>query len=661
MKPLIALISATLLTASLYAQKDKDIPAWGKIDKADLEMKSCDFDKDAEAMVLVDKGEVEYIKGNHYDFSMKMEIRTRIKIFNDKGFELANVNIPYYSDDSYEKMTDIDAVTYNLDATGKIIETKVDKKSFYRKKLDASFSQMSFSFPEVKAGSIIEYRYTIIREHFYQIKPWIFQSWIPTRVSSYNITFPEYFKFVSSSHAGVSKIETKKEEGNGSVYLGGNAIRYKTDVFTYKMKNIPALKVEPYMGARRDYLQRIEFQLSQVIYPNQLPIEFRNTWEKLVTSLFESNTFGDQLKKNLSLGGELELQLTKAKTPLDKMNTIYKYVQSNMKWDESETYWSDDVKSAWNKKTGTSGDINLILINLLRDAKIEVYPVLASTRSHGKVVSAYPMLQQFNCVLAVAIIGDRSYVMDASDRYNPATLIPFDVLGTEAFLIDKEKAQFLTLWDDQALYKNIVSLTGGITEDNIFEGSASVNSYNYARIGRLKTYSEGKEAYATYLKGTPSNIKIEELELENLNTDSVALLQKFSFKIPVENSGEYKYFSLNHFTGLEKNPFLTEQRQSTIDFGYNQSYMMVGSIGIPEGYVFEEIPKNLTMIMSDTSIVYRRLMEVSSGRLNYRVTLDFKRNSYEPEEYEEFREFYKKLYANLSEQIVFKKKATPKP
>lgn len=49
MKPSILAIALLLLSGTLFAQKDKDIPGWGKIDKADLEMKECEFDKSAEA------------------------------------------------------------------------------------------------------------------------------------------------------------------------------------------------------------------------------------------------------------------------------------------------------------------------------------------------------------------------------------------------------------------------------------------------------------------------------------------------------------------------------------------------------------------------------------------------------------------------------------
>lgn len=661
MKPIFAILAFMLVSHFAIGQKDKDIPSWGKIDKAELEMKECDFDKDAEAMVLVDKGVVDYQKGNRYEFAMRIERRIRIKILKESGFDEADIKIYFYSDDNYEKFTNVDAVTYNLDPTGKIIETKVDKKSFFRQKEDRSFSTMKFTFPEVKVGSVLEYRYSITREYPYNISPWKFQTNIPTKVSLYAISFPEYFRFIPSATAGPD-LELKKDNTSSSISLGRETVNYQTNNYYYKLKNIPALKGEPYMGSLRDYEQRIEFQLSEVQYPQQAPIDVRNTWPRLVTSLMEASYFGDQIKRNLSKGDELEKQLSALKTPKEKIVSIFRYVQKAMTWSGEFWYGSENAKEAWSKRSGSTGDINMILLNLLKDEGIDAYPLIASTRSHGKVYSAYPLVSQFNTLVILAQIDETAFVLDASDKFNSPAMIPFNVLGTEAFLVDQEKAQFITLWDNKSIYKHIISIAGSISDNDLLQGSANVNSYDYARIPRAKKYTEGKERFtSSYLTGELTNIKVDELELKNLNNDSLQLEQKFKFSVPINGSGEYKYFTLNLFTGLEKNPFVVEKRISTIDFGYTQNYMMVGSIGIPEDHQFEELPKNMMIIMPDTSIVFRRVMEVNNNRLNYRITIDFKRSAYGAEEYEEFRDFYKKLFANLNEQIVYKKKSAPKP
>ncbi len=62
------------------------------------------------------------------------------------------------------------------------------------------------------------------------------------------------------------------------------------------------------------------------------------------------------------------------------MATIHNYVRKNMEWNNYGGIWAlNGVKSAWKDKKGTSGEINLILVNLLKDAGLKASPLLVST------------------------------------------------------------------------------------------------------------------------------------------------------------------------------------------------------------------------------------------------------------------------------------------
>ena len=61
MKKNIGLLLFLFFCTTVVAQKD--LPALGKIDKADLEMKDCDFDKGADAVKLIDWGNMYYDRG----------------------------------------------------------------------------------------------------------------------------------------------------------------------------------------------------------------------------------------------------------------------------------------------------------------------------------------------------------------------------------------------------------------------------------------------------------------------------------------------------------------------------------------------------------------------------------------------------------------------
>src|SRR5471030_693859 len=122
---ILCLLGTCALSANAQTQPAAQ-PAtqeYGKISKEDLELKSCDFEKDANAEVLFDKANIYYDQ----DFNIIMERHKRIKIFNDNGKDKANIRLVYYSIDRLESISGLQAETINL-VDGKPEITKIDKK-----------------------------------------------------------------------------------------------------------------------------------------------------------------------------------------------------------------------------------------------------------------------------------------------------------------------------------------------------------------------------------------------------------------------------------------------------------------------------------------------------------------------------------------------------
>src|SRR5476651_153911 len=96
------LLVCTIAFTAVNAQKNgapAGIPttqAYGKIDMADMELKACDFEKDANAMVLFDKAD-SFFSIDADRIEITMDRHKRIKIFNDNGKSEANIRIEYYS------------------------------------------------------------------------------------------------------------------------------------------------------------------------------------------------------------------------------------------------------------------------------------------------------------------------------------------------------------------------------------------------------------------------------------------------------------------------------------------------------------------------------------------------------------------------------------
>ena len=653
MRPHILTTLILLNATAIFAQKD--MPSYGKIEKADLQLQECEYDKDAEAYKLLDYGDVRYVRGKHL-FQIQAERRVRIKILKDKGLDNANIKIKYYSQSNYETINDIAGVTYNLDDAGNVVTTKLEKSAIYRKPVTSKVSEVAFTLPDVKVGSVIEYKYTDSKESYASLDDWYFQDDIPTRMSVYKILVPSIFKFVNQVMA-YQKVEQSSSTRHESMPLPQGIINYDSEEKTYIVKNVPALRDEPYMSAAKDYLQRVIFQLSQIVYGSGEVEEVMSTWPKLTTELLQNEDFGLQLKKNIPHTKGLDDSLKMVKNDYEKMMVIHDYVRRNMNWNGGESIYTENgIKAAWDKKSGRNGEINLILINLLKDAGLKAYPLLVSTKDNGFVNTYYPFLDQFNNTLVCVYIGEKRYVLNAADKYNPAWLIPYDVINSDAFLVDNQKGGWIYLEDPKDIYENVVFIYSEVTPEGIMKGEATVTSGGYCKNPRVKKWKEDKTAFKEYFTKSFTGMKIDDIEVQNDDVDSLPLQQKVKFSMPLNASGDYQYFSVNLFQGLETNPFIAEERYTDVDYGYNQSYKIVGKIFIPDGYEFEELPKNMKMIMPDTSIVLSRMMQTDGTSIDLKVTVDFLKPFYAADMYPYFQEFYKKLFATLNEQVVIKKK-----
>lgn len=639
MKTLHLLIALLICSSSLLAQK---IPSFGKIDKADLEYKECSYDKDAAAEYLINYGEVNYFFSSS-DFVNETKFRVRIKILKEKGLELANVRLPYYSRGNRQKITNIDGYTYNINEKGEVEETKMEKKAVMTQKLDKDHDMMVFSLPNVKVGSVIEYRYEHAKRNYIEIDDWDFQSNYPVRYSEYNTTIPSLVEFAYNVKHTLPVKETTEGINNMKRFV---------------MTNIPALDKEPYMSCSRDYLQRVDFQLRAI---NQQPI--RQTWDALINELMEDEDFGVQIKKNVLNHLPIEDELKKYKTEYEKVVALLEYVRKNVPWNgESFFVCQKGVKRALEDHTGNSADVNLLFLNLLKDAGLNAYPMLVSTRDHGKINPFYPFIYQFNNVYVYVEADGQPYVIDATNNYTPPFMIPYNVQFSDGYIVDVNNKQFVPLMDTKHRYRLLTTVSAEINDKGEIAGDATVYSYEYAKIQRLRSLSKGKDnLLKNYFSEPHPEFQFDSISTENEKNDSLPLTSTVKFKSQLNSSGEFFFYSPNFLTELEKNEFISDQRFSDIEFGFTQQYNFVTTLRFPDNLVPEELPKNIKMIMPDTSIVMQRFMQKNENSISFRITLEIKRPTYYAEEYPYFKEFYKMLFDKLSEQIVFKKKAIPKP
>lgn len=620
---------------------------FGDISSNELELQDCDFDKNAEALVLFDIGKFAcfFYPSTRTGITTEFNRHLRIKILNEKGLKWANIRIPYFSS-AGEKIKNVSAQTYNTDGSGKVVVSKVEKSLIYDKKVTNRLSEKTFAFGDVKVGSIIEYKYTVAESGLYN---WYFQKDIPVKYSSYTVDYPHDFQLLSTPVC-VLPVEQNIQRD-----------QLRT-VRSFSMKDVMPIRDEPYIDCSEDYLQRVESNILSVTTSSGSRYNLMPGWPTVLSGLMQDPDFGIQLEKGIPEDLDLQVQLKAINDPYHKMNIIYRYVQENMEWNGVKNIWAvNGIKSAWQEKKGTAGEINLILINLLRNAGLDVYPMLVSTRDHGKIHIERPGINQFNKVLAYVKVADKFFVLDGTQKFTPYNLIPSEVMSTWALIYkksvkDKDEWEWNILWNEEKKYKNNIDVKANISHENLLTGEALISSYDYARVESFSALKSDSLKYINQkLSGGNPALKIDSFSIGNLQIDTMPLIQKIRFAQPIASLGDYKYFSMNLFTGFEKNPFLSDTRFSDIFFGVNQEYSFRGTFTAPTGYSFEEVPKDNALTLADNSISVNKVAAVSRNTLTVTLNVVFKKPIYERDKYESIQEFYKKLFALLNEQYVLRK------
>ena len=107
----------------------------------------------------------------------------------------------------------------------------------------------------------------------------------------------------------------------------------------------------------------------------------------------------------------------------------------------------------------------------------------------------------------------------------------------------------------------------------------------------------------------------------------------------------------------KENPFKSAHRFYPIEMPFAIDEMYVLRIEIPQGYIVDELPKQMVLKLNDQDDgMFEYRLSESGGSISLRSRLVLKRAYYQPEEYEMLREFFNIVVKKHNEQIVFKKK-----
>lgn len=663
------------LHLSFFVAAQKSTFKYGDVPIEDIKMTRYAKDTSAAAVVLVDEGESAIVYDQNAGFILRFERLRRVKILTKEGLDYANFSIPLYNDGkgNNEKTTSLKGATYNLE-NGKVVETKLKNDGIFREKLDANFDITKITMPNVKVGSVIELSYVVRSEFIFNFQDWEFQSDIPTVWSEYRAAIPEYFRYEfymqgylpittnerSTEQSSISQV-SKERTNNGytsSTSFSNEKTEFKQNLNRWVMKDVPAFKAEPFITTPNDYISKINFELATIQYPNGQIERYMGSWEDINNEYLESENFGKEVTGNGFLKKTVE-EITAGKAnPEEKMKAIVEYVKGNVEWDGySRRYPTKSLKRALDDKKGNSSEINLLLASMLEKAEIKVNPVLISTRDHGFVRETAPISSQFNYVICMATIGDKTYLLDATERLLPGNMLPERCLNGNGFVVANEGFKWVKL---QSPIKSRIFTNAEVSLQSSGELACNlqVQRAGYDALASRKRYhSKDESEYVKDFVGQRS-WEVTKNEIQNVKDISLPVKEQYELQINEHVTATQDALYLNPFLLLrqEENPFKLENRAYPVDYGsaFERTYM--SKITIPEGYVIDELPPSKIMVLPGNAGKYTYSMVQSGNLITLTSILQINQSIFPQNEYTGLREFFNQVVAKQAEQIVMKKK-----
>lgn len=635
---------------------------YGKPSDEELRMTVYEADSSAEAVVLCRLTEVVYTI-QQSSFLLDYKERFRIKVLKPEGVRFAKVVIPYQqmvsintiggtkvtakalpkpggSSDSYfegegvsmvegvfgadadESVEDIRAVAVNMDGS-KAVKTHLKKSDIVKTKIDEHNYQVEFTVPNVKEGTVIDVEYSIHSPLFWQLRDWHAQCEIPVVFARLDMDIPSYLIYNIEDH-GIQRLTYTCNAGSMKFKLVNdplsNPVTIVTNHYIYTGRNLKGMPKDDYVWNVNDYCAGVTAELKTYRLPGMSEMDFARTWEQIDEMILGADPFNLQLNAHSPLQQELqEAHIQDIANQQERAAAVYQLVMKHVTWNGKYELWPQPTKEVLQQGTGNNADINMLLIQSLKDVGLEATPVVLRSRDQGKMPYNFPSYQKLTTfVVGIKQSAQQYAYVDASSADGWLNVLPATLLVERARLILKDKkSQWVNLQKiSRSQTTAIVEAT--LSADGVLSGTQTTHYRGLAAAcyHAQQRANGGQSAFAAEA------------------TDSVP------FTIQGEVSGNKISVCPFRTAPIAENPFKAGKRLMPVDFPCEEMQQITVNITLPEGYVLESSQKPISVSTPDKGITGRYSVSSYGGKVQVQYLFNVSKVSHSNSNYEALRDIF---------------------
>ena len=656
----LTLLGVMLCLATMaLAQTMEPNLKWGKPTDAELKMTSYAPDPDAKAVVLCSETKLRYDLTSG-SFKLIRSTKKRIKVLKEEGKSKANGGILYMYNGhrlgECEQLVKLKATAYNM-VDGKLVKTKMEGDMVNHEDVSKIMRLTKYTVPQVTVGTVIEVECEIESDFFAEIDDWWAQSDIPVMYTSFDVTVPEFFTFTVNER-GFHPLEEKIEDTNMSIAAGTGEGMLQCGGRHYMFigRNLPALRKKKLLYAPESYGQRVSMELSAIVIPGRMTKYFTNDWNDVDKQLLDDDKFGGRLGKNPLKAEMQEAGVANIDDPVERIMAIYRLLKDRVKWNEEYKLYAESASKVLKERTGSNASINFILINMLRDAGFEAYPVVMQSRDKGFLTVTHANSKEFNtCVVAVKV-DDKLAYLDGSVEDGWLNVLPDHLLVDYARIVSKEKPTEWVNLTELSAGKTRSMVMGELQPDGTFQADIQ-SKFSGAEAASLRHEFRTATDSATFVSKLAQelNCEIESLTLKGHHGLGLEVEQNMHVTKQCDAAGDMIYFNPWVLNVLTENPLTEEERTLPVEFPNIVTENLTSVVNLPEGYAVEELPKSLMMKSEDGKLSCVIASTVDGSTLSSRCQIQIGKIFFAPDEYPFVKDFLDEVVKRLQDVIVIKK------
>jgi hypothetical protein len=610
------------------------------------------------------------------DISENWTFCSSIKILSEAGRDKYSTVVVQYPFSRWRGLFGGDAQGLKVDAivartiqpdgtivpfTGKPFVRTVVKSSGF------TIRETVFTLPDVRVGSIIQYRYVIHFANSFDsgyvfIPTWYVQTELFARRQHFLWRTGLRNVFDTSTLPG----------GTASVKTHHSAMSNQND-FTVDIENVMPIPDEPFMPPVNSIAQRVIFySFSDLSIHSGLTFwaETGKYWSQDIDSFLESPS---------ALADPVASMTAGASSPEERLRKIYAAVMQMKNTRFSRAHTAEEDKAASVSKTVNAGDVlkhqsgtpdelTLLFVALARATGFKAYIFVVTDRDENIFFPSWLSYRQLDDDLAIVEVDGKDRFFDPGEPFCPYGQLEWTHAGASGLRQTSSGTAFAT-----APVGNFKDSLNTRTADLVMAtngretGSVTLSfSGNQALVWRQATLSDDDaslhRSLETYLRDRlPTGTDVSFRSIENLAVYEKPLITTFSIDGPFAVTTSKRAILPSQLFAVQAKPlFPEEKRETPVLFEYPERITDVVTVNLPAAWQIESMPKTETFTLPNVG-AYQSTSKNSGNSLLIHRDYLLATIAVPITNYAGLREFYSRLAIKDQEPVVIRTATAPTP